>query len=200
MGRTVFAVENFFNPRIFPSHTFAASSTASGWDVDFIGTGRRQSSLNRWEASDYNTDAYVQVTCDRVRAFDFLALDRGHNLDGYPIQVRVSSDSFATYETISGTVLDGLGETDLRVQSPLARGGEFFGDAYLGEDEVAAVRAAVAGEPRVDGVMPLISETLPVLDQRTQLTEARAEVRGFDPVGASAFGETVYSEVSIGIS
>jgi hypothetical protein len=105
MGRPVFFVENLLSRRTFPDHVLTASSTETGLDVAFVATGRRQRSLNRWAPSGYHAAAYIQCTFDRVRAFDHVAIDRGHNLGGYTVQVLVSSDGFTTYTTAGSAVI-----------------------------------------------------------------------------------------------
>jgi hypothetical protein len=105
MGRPVFFCENLLSRRTFPNHTLSASSTETGLDVAFVATGRRQRALNRWAPSDTNTAAYVQADFNRPRAFDHLAIDRGHNLGGYTVEVRASSDGGTTYYTAAtGTI------------------------------------------------------------------------------------------------
>jgi len=105
MGRPLMLVENLFSRRIFPDHALAASSTESGLDVRYVGTGRRQRALNRWAPATTNADAYVQVTFDRPRAFDHLFIDRDSNVAGYSVQVRVSSDGFTTYTTAGSATM-----------------------------------------------------------------------------------------------
>jgi hypothetical protein len=105
MGRPVWLVENLFSRRIFPGHTLSASSTETGLDIAFVGTGRRQRALNRWAPSATNTDAWARATFDRVRAFDHVFLDRGHNLGGYTVQVQVSSDGFASYTVAASATI-----------------------------------------------------------------------------------------------
>ena len=100
MGRPVILAENLFNRLIFPDHTLSASETETGTDVANIGTGRRQRELSRWSSVSLNTLAWVQSTFDRVRVFNFLFIDRGHNLDGKEVGVRVSSDGFTTFTEI----------------------------------------------------------------------------------------------------
>lgn len=100
MGRPVFLVDNVFNLRIYPDHTLAASSTASGSSVERLATGRRKRSLNKWAASSANTAAYVRATFDRLRNFDLLFVDRDHNLSGHEISVRISDDGFTTYTEV----------------------------------------------------------------------------------------------------
>ena len=102
MGRPVMLVDNVFNPRIYGSHTIAASSTATGTNALNLSAGRRVGRINvgGWFASSLNTDAYVRSTFDRPRAFDMLFIDRGHNLAGESVSVLISDDAFTTYETV----------------------------------------------------------------------------------------------------
>lgn len=102
MGRPVFLVDNLFNPRTYLSHTLSASTTASGTSVEALSAGRRRAGANvgGWFANSLNTDAYVQSTFDRPRAFDLLFIDRDHNLAGKSVSVRISDDSFTTYQEI----------------------------------------------------------------------------------------------------
>ncbi|MCI0835042.1 MAG: ABC transporter permease, partial [Chloroflexi bacterium] len=79
--------------------------------------------------------------------------------------------------SIRTTVLDALGETDVRLTSPIAAR---FGDDYLDAAVVDRVREVVAGDSRVDGVMPLIREQLPVLNEATGKTVAGTSVVGVD--------------------
>lgn len=100
MGRPVILSDNLFNPRIYPSHTLAAQSTASGYDVLEVGSGRRIRELVGWRASDLNTLSYVTATCDQPRAVDLLFIDRDHNLATESLSVRISDDGFSTYSEI----------------------------------------------------------------------------------------------------
>lgn len=102
MGRPVLLVDNLLNPRIYPGHTIAASSTASGTNVLNLSAGRRLRGVNfgGWFASDLNTLAYVGAVMDEPRTFDLLWIDRDHNLAGESISVRLSDDQFTTYDEI----------------------------------------------------------------------------------------------------
>ncbi len=86
--------------------------------------------------------------------------------------------------SIRGVVLEGLGGTDVRFTSATSLA---FGDAYMPESRISEVRAAVEGDSRVDGVLPEIRETLPVVAPRTGKTEARTMVLGFDPESLEGF-------------
>lgn len=105
MGRMVLAPDNVFSLRTYPSHTLDASSTLSGKDVSYLAAGRRIRALTGWFADDLNTDAWVESIFDAPRAFDFVFVDRDHNLDGETLSVSISDDDFTTSTTVvSGTV------------------------------------------------------------------------------------------------
>lgn len=90
--------------------------------------------------------------------------------------------------TIRGTVLNALGNTDIRVRSPI-NPADILGDSYLDAEAQQAVLDRVDSDSRVDGVLPQIREVLPVLNNRTQLTEARMNVVGFEASRTGGFGD-----------
>jgi hypothetical protein len=102
MGRPVLLSDNLLNPRIYPSHTISASSTATGTSVESLSAGRRIRGQNvgGWFASSLDTLAYFGAAMDQPRAFDTLWVDRDHNLAGESISVRLSDDGFSTYTEI----------------------------------------------------------------------------------------------------
>jgi len=108
MGRPLFLVENLLSRRTFPNHTLTASSTESGLDVAMVATSRRQRALNRWAPSATNAVAYVQADFNRVRGFDHVAIDRGHNLSGHTVSVLASSDGFTTQTTVASAVIPSI--------------------------------------------------------------------------------------------
>ena len=88
--------------------------------------------------------------------------------------------------SIRTTVLDAVGETDVQLESPIeAR----FGDNYFDASIVDRVRDETAGDSRVDGVTPLIRETLPVLNEATDKTNAGTFVVGIDTGSLDGFRE-----------
>ncbi len=86
--------------------------------------------------------------------------------------------------SIRSAVLDAVGETDVRLTSPVS---SRFGDDYLDASLVDRVREAVVGDERVDGVMPLIRESLPVLNEATDKTVAGTSVVGVDLASLAGF-------------
>lgn len=109
-GRAVCLVDNVLNPRIYSGHTLAASSTAAGTNVLNLSSGRRLIGVdvNGWFASALNADGYVTATFNRPRAFDLAFVDRGHNLAGQTIRIRVSDDGFTTFEEIGPLIVPAM--------------------------------------------------------------------------------------------
>ena len=110
---------------------------------------------------------------------------------GLMLSTMIIAASLGVGDTVTNSirsfvVIDGLGHTDEVIRSPTL---PFLGDAYLDASHVDAVREAVRGDDRVDGVLPLIAEVLPITNPRTSRTESRASVRGFDVESLDGFGE-----------
>lgn len=86
-----FCVENFFNKVVFPNHTISASEDPAGSEAFKVGNGRR-SSDNFWSPATTNTQHWIKVSMDQQRSFDYIAIDRGHNLEGETITLQISND------------------------------------------------------------------------------------------------------------
>ena len=104
---------------------------------------------------------------------------------GLMLSSTIVAASLAIGDTITGSirnaVLEGIGDTDIRISKPA------FGvldDPKITAEEIEEVAVKLYSDPRVDGIMPISTETAPVLNQRTRLTEARAVVRGYNVNGA----------------
>lgn len=110
---------------------------------------------------------------------------------GLMLSTTIIAASLSIGDTVSGSirgaVLDALGNTDIRIRSAVDPG-NIVGDIYIDAETQQAVLDTTQSNPSVDGVLPQIRETLPVLNNRTQLTEARMNVVGFDPGGTDGFG------------
>lgn len=116
MAKPIFCSENFFNTVQFTGHTVSASEEPTGNEAFRVGTARR-SSRNYATATTANTAWWVKARCDRVRLADFLALDRGHNLDGKQVILQGSNDNFVTKENIVTATLPSsvYAPSDLRI-------------------------------------------------------------------------------------
>ncbi|MCH7592913.1 MAG: ABC transporter permease, partial [Chloroflexi bacterium] len=125
---------------------------------------------------------------------------------GLMLSTTIISASLAIGDTVTGSirgvVLDALGHTDLRLRTPqigsstesqvfgeTADGAGFFADLYMDAETLSLVLDITTADGRIDGVMPQIREVLPVLDTRSQLTESRMTVVGFDGTRQDGFGE-----------
>lgn len=91
--------ENLFNVLQFPSHAPAASSEATGYTIDRLANGRRQTS-DRFQPNNTNTDVTLTAGCNLLRSADFCAIDRNSNHKGYRYQLLNSNDSFTSSRTV----------------------------------------------------------------------------------------------------
>ena len=103
---------------------------------------------------------------------------------GLMLATTIVSASFAVGDTITASirngVIEGIGDSDIIIRKP-AQGN--FADPILDSQQIDEIFAQIEGEPSVDGVMPTSTMVLPVLNERTRLTEARSVIRGFHVEG-----------------
>ena len=99
MNTPRWCADNLFNDFIYPSHTLTANEEATEAEAWHVANGRR-SDDDYWTPTTANNDAWVEVACDRVRAADFIAIDRGHNLAGKTVKLECSDDDFTTTEEV----------------------------------------------------------------------------------------------------
>lgn len=94
MGRTVLFVENFYSQPQFPGgiHLVDADEEPAGHEARRVATGRRSPINNYATATTANDAWWVRVQCNRIRAANMVALDRGHNLAGKAVQLQGSDD------------------------------------------------------------------------------------------------------------
>ncbi len=109
MGLPAILVENYLdNVLQFVGHQVATSDAnglgAAGYEVYHLANGRRSPS-DRYQADTANAARTITSTFDRVRYFNGLAIDRGHNLGGQTVSILISFDGFTTSETVwTGTI------------------------------------------------------------------------------------------------
>lgn len=103
--RSVISGANLLSRRIFPNHTVAADEEAARHEAFRVATGRRSSYTNYYESATANAQRTLTGTFDRIRAFDFWAIDRGHNLAGKQVIGECSDDGFVTTQTVFDIVL-----------------------------------------------------------------------------------------------
>jgi putative ABC transport system permease protein len=110
---------------------------------------------------------------------------------GLMLSTTIISASLAIGDTVTGSirgvVLDSLGYTDIRVRAPI-NPGDALSDNYLDAAALQSVLDQTSGDSRIDGVLPQIRETLPVLNTASNFTEARMQVAGLDITRSQGFG------------
>lgn len=92
-------VENLGSLVQFPTHTFVGDEEAASHEAFRVADGRR-SPFDYWTGITANQQRILTWTCDRVRAVDTIALDRGHNLAGTVVTLEASQDNFVTVQQI----------------------------------------------------------------------------------------------------
>jgi putative ABC transport system permease protein len=112
---------------------------------------------------------------------------------GLMLSTLIISAAFTTGDTLSssirGEVLDITGHTDERVVKSVADtdSGPQSG-ANIPQQAVSDLAAQLAGSQVIDGVMPLLLESVPAIDTRTQLSEPSLMLAGLDPAQLERFG------------
>lgn len=81
MGYPVFAAENIYNGRQFPSHTVSANEEATGHEAILVGRGRR-GPTNYWTTTTANQQATLVCDQGAAKPVGIAIIDRGHNLGG----------------------------------------------------------------------------------------------------------------------
>lgn len=95
MNEPVVFVENLFNTIAFPGNVLTADEEAAGFEAWNVSTARRSPFMS-WRPTTANAQHYLEVTCDRIRAVNMLAIDRNSNLRGMNVTLQGSDDNFAT--------------------------------------------------------------------------------------------------------
>lgn len=155
MGRPVYCVENFYSARQFPKHTIAANEAAAGQEAFRVGSGRRRPELNSWAPTTENAAANNKVTCNRVRAANYSAID-GHNLVGETVRLEVSDDNFTTFtEVWSATIPSNVFPSSLLSEGLLTEDGTYLRsfDFHVGKYWRYNIDAMGAGlKPEIAGL------------------------------------------------
>ena len=115
---------------------------------------------------------------------------------GLMLATMLFSASFTTGDTLTNSLrvqaLQNIGQVDVAIKPDAPESaGQFAGPAarptYFDQDVTQNVRDELAGDEKVAGVAPLISETVPVLSAESDLSEPQADVLGIDEASMQAF-------------
>ncbi len=91
------------------------------------------------------------------------------------------------YNSIKRTALESVGYIDETISSPQ----RFSDGRYFPENTIEDIDSLLENNPQVDGIISRISTNLPVLNTRTNRTEARMTIRGYKPDRQSSFGDII---------
>ena len=98
---------------------------------------------------------------------------------GLMLSTTIIMAALAIGDSINGGIrlgaLYSLGGTDIRLTSPVS---SRFGDNYLDDSMVDRVRSELDGDQRIDGIMPLIRERMPVVNEESKKTLSSAIMVG----------------------
>lgn len=115
MPTSLLLVDNLFSLSQYPDHLITATEEAADHEAYHVGNGRR-SALDYWIPNTANTDMKVQAAFGRVRAFNCLIIDRGHNLAGKTVNgsywSSASSVGAPTYMGSTIPIASGPGSPD----------------------------------------------------------------------------------------
>jgi putative ABC transport system permease protein len=111
---------------------------------------------------------------------------------GLMLSTLIISAAFTIGDTvdysISNMVYDALGHVDEIVQFENQEGGAgAVGSVSIPSSDVQQLQDAVGSDPDIDGIMPVLMETVPVVNEGTRLSAPAVNIVGIDPARMSAF-------------
>ncbi|MDE2670237.1 MAG: FtsX-like permease family protein [Chloroflexota bacterium] len=111
---------------------------------------------------------------------------------GLMLATVIMTVAFGTGDTVSSTVTDDIyqlaGETDMLIVWDEEGSPRPEDERVIPLKEVAAWEERFANDPDIDGFLPILLETLPVINTATGLNEAGATIVAYDTTAAAPFG------------
>ena len=111
---------------------------------------------------------------------------------GLMLATVIMTVAFGTGDTVSRTVTDDIyeltGETDMLIVWDEEAYPRPEDERVIPLEDVAAWQEQFAGDPDIDGFLPILLETLPVINVATNLNESAATVVAYDTSAAAPFG------------
>ena len=119
---------------------------------------------------------------------------------GLMLSTLIISAAFTTGDTVDASItnqiftLSGhMDELVLPRSQDDAGGGAIGSDASIPVAEAEQLEAAIADDPNIDGIVPVVFETVSVLNPTTGLSSPSANIVGVDPDKMSAFPDVIGS-------
>ena len=111
---------------------------------------------------------------------------------GLMLATVIMTVAFGTGDTVSSTVTDDIyeltGETDMLIVWDEEEFPRPEDERVIPLEDVAAWQEQFAGDADIDGFLPLLLETLPVINTATNLNESGATIVAYDTAAAAPFG------------
>ena len=111
---------------------------------------------------------------------------------GVMLSTIIISAAFGTADTLTYSIRDvginGLGTIDELIVSARAQEGDRFGQSFISEERYEQIRGDLAGDDRIDGIMPQFTQNVPALNPSEDLSEGQFNLLGIDPAQLGGFG------------
>ena len=104
---------------------------------------------------------------------------------GLMLSTLIISAALTTGDTVDHSITkvayDWLGHVDVTVMFDADNSTEATEKVVVPEAAVTELESALANDPDIDGIVPVIIEPLPIINQRTKLSSPAATMAGVDP-------------------
>ena len=111
---------------------------------------------------------------------------------GVMLSTIIISAAFGTADTLSYSIRDiginGLGTIDEIIISARAQEGDRFGQSFIPMERYEELRSEIAGDDRIDGIMPQFTQNVPASNPAEDLSEGQFNLLGIDPALLGGFG------------
>ena len=111
---------------------------------------------------------------------------------GVMLSTTIISAAFGTADTLTYSIRDiginGLGTIDEIVVSARAQEGDRFGQSFISMERYEQIRADLADDDRIDGIMPQFTQSVPAGNPAENLSEGQLNLLGIDPALLGGFG------------
>ena len=111
---------------------------------------------------------------------------------GVMLSTIIISAAFGTADTLTYSIRDvginGLGTIDELVVSARAQEGDRFGQSFISMERYEQIRGELAGDNRIDGIMPQFTQNVPAINPAEDISEGQFNLLGIDPAQLGGFG------------
>ena len=111
---------------------------------------------------------------------------------GLMLATVIMTVAFGTGDTVSSTVTEDIyqltGETDMLITWDEEEFPRPEDERVVPLEDIAVWQERFAGDPDIDGFLPILLETLPVINTATNLNESAATIVAYDTSAAAPFG------------